>query len=764
MILLREYQEKAVKKLLEDSYLLLKERGRRQKMVFRAPTGSGKTVTMAAYINELCESLASRFDMSVQKIAVVWIAPNQLHLQSYDALKNYFQSLRSVRTIHFEDITDNCLHPNEILFLNWQSINKESNLYIRDNEQDKTLVRYIENAQENGTEVILVLDEAHYFATKGEAARKILQLINGKIEVYVSATIAPGLYGYTIHRAEVIEAEMIKRGVLLNPALDQDQQGGKSVDLILLEQALHKRDEIAGAYKKMGVKINPLLLIQLPNDSKTESYEDIKIRDMAEKYLDYRGIKKENHRLAVWLSHEKSNLEGIENYDSITDVLLFKQAIALGWDCPRAAVLLIYREIKQETFGIQTVGRILRMPEQKFYTEAILNTGYIYTNLSASLIQIVAEDMDYIVQNRALRIPQYQPLALNSAYINHRMIRNRLGSQFFQCLAEAAEEELGITMEISAGATKDDVQSYFEYNYQQMKKKLIEMNVAQIEIPIPRDIELSGGEGATEVQNVERFVKTPEELNRLFFRFCQENVGSFAKSDSAPVLELALLTLFEEYLTIFEYEARKIILYSLNRDIFVKLIDIALRKYEQLLQKKAAESKNIVKENQWDVPPERIFNEQYLQKLAEISALEPFYEKYNASKPEREFVSFLERNKHHIQWWYKNGERNKEDFSVAYIDREGGVRGFFVDFIILMKSGRIALFDTKTIDSDLEFINKHNALNAYIIENSSSKHPIIGGVIVPDIKGESTLWKFSTTPIQSAKDISDWTIFDPAAF
>ena len=49
--------------------------------------------------------------------------------------------------------------------------------------------------------------------------------------------------------------------------------------------------------------------------------------------------------MAVWLSEEKSStLPNIEKQDSEVDVLLFKQAIALGWDCPRASILVIFRE------------------------------------------------------------------------------------------------------------------------------------------------------------------------------------------------------------------------------------------------------------------------------------------------------------------------------------------------------------------------------------------------------------------------------------
>lgn len=77
--------------------------------------------------------------------------------------------------------------------------------------------------------------------------------------------------------------------------------------------------------------------------------------------------------MAVWLSKEKQNLDHIEDNDNMTEVLLFKQAIALGWDCPRAAVLLIFRKLESFTFTVQTIGRILRMPEQRFYPNDLLN-------------------------------------------------------------------------------------------------------------------------------------------------------------------------------------------------------------------------------------------------------------------------------------------------------------------------------------------------------------------------------------------------------
>ena len=39
------------------------------------------------------------------------------------------------------------------------------------------------------------------------------------------------------------------------------------------------------------------------------------------------------------------------------------------------------------------------MPEQKYYTDQRLNQGYVFTNLSKDIIEIVKDDMDYLSTN-----------------------------------------------------------------------------------------------------------------------------------------------------------------------------------------------------------------------------------------------------------------------------------------------------------------------------------------------------------------------------
>lgn len=61
-----------------------------------------------------------------------------------------------------------------------------------------------------------------------------------------------------------------------------------------------------------------------------------------------------NGKLAIWLADRKDNLDSIESNNSDVEVLIFKQAIALGWDCPRAHILVMFRDIQTPTFEIDS--------------------------------------------------------------------------------------------------------------------------------------------------------------------------------------------------------------------------------------------------------------------------------------------------------------------------------------------------------------------------------------------------------------------------
>ena len=71
--------------------------------------------------------------------------------------------------IAINEIQNNCLDENEILFVNWESLNKEDNLFIKDNERDWNLTKVVENTKDEDREIVLIIDESHRAAKTSKA-------------------------------------------------------------------------------------------------------------------------------------------------------------------------------------------------------------------------------------------------------------------------------------------------------------------------------------------------------------------------------------------------------------------------------------------------------------------------------------------------------------------------------------------------------------------------------------------------------------------
>src|SRR4030066_957808 len=164
---LKTYQENTVEELLGKAKRLLIYSGEK-KLVFKSPTGSGKTIMMAEFLKKLVDDTEIRNSLSF-----IWTAPRQLHIQSRGKLERYFEDSRALKCSFFEDLDDRKIDENEILFFNWESINKKDNVYIRDNEQEFNLSKVLERTKEEGRELILIIDEAHHHATSDISQRLI---------------------------------------------------------------------------------------------------------------------------------------------------------------------------------------------------------------------------------------------------------------------------------------------------------------------------------------------------------------------------------------------------------------------------------------------------------------------------------------------------------------------------------------------------------------------------------------------------------------
>lgn len=781
------YQIEAVNELVKKTISLLQEKGYRKKLVFKAPTGAGKTVMTSQMLDELTTQLAEVGN----EFAVIWIAPNKLHQQSYMKMKNYFTETRVLHPVMYDELDHSIngyIKPGEIFFVNWESINKDKNVMIRDTELSSSLYDITYRTQEeHQLPIIVVIDEEHMFG--GRAAiqsEKVLKNINPKVEIRVSATpITQPDELVTVSRDKVIIEEIIKDGITINPMVN-DPNSGMSENEYLLEQAITKREEIKAAYETLGVRINPLLLIQLPNDS-SEALDDNErgIMEMVKARLDAKyGITTGNGKLAVWLASDKQNLDGLENEYNLTEVLLFKQAIALGWDCPRAAVLLIFRDIQSTTFGVQTVGRIMRMPEQKYYPNQLLNHGWVFTNLSRDRIEVVAEDMNYITKALvAYRRESLSNVSLPSAYSERLSSdRNRLGPDFWPVLVETFNNKWfkqPIQQSLFNFSPFDDDEEDKEEtlgnnNYGSSFLNDIAKNRSQaeriagidfsnhgVQVQLVSDVEVTGEAGTTMVDEnkIVKFARNQEELSAILTKFCEKLLGGFEKI-SVTSLRGYIYQLMEEYLGFFETEAPRVILYYRNRPKFEDVIKKAIEKYLDRINKRRKEAKQrAFKEYYWEVPEAREYNEAVNRTVPEIKnhALLPFVQQTNVSNPEDRFEKFLECHKDSIDWWYKNGDEGKQHYSITYTTLGDTQSLFYVDFIIRMKNGQVFLFDTKSPNSDIEAPNKHNALISYMTNEANAHLNLKGGILIE--QGEN--WYYCSMKIENTNDLTGWDAFNP---
>jgi type III restriction enzyme len=755
---LKDYQKTAVDKLLSHSKKLLEKDGSRV-CVFKSPTGSGKTIIVADFLQQLAsEQLSKRYSF-------IWISGNNLHTQSKEKLEKYLEASRYTLS-YLDEIQNTEFKENEIVFVNWHSLTKKdrktgewSNIFMRENEQDRNLPTFVKNTKDEGREIVLIVDESHYHYWSKQSQELIQDVIGPKLTLEVSATpsitpspeeIVNNDAGYVSVKFEDVVAEgMIKSEVVINKEIGEGINADLSADEAVLDASVLKQKQLKKLYEEEKSDVNPLVLIQLPSESQSTSALDESKLEFVQKYLEEKhDISLDNGKLAIWLSDTKENLDLIENTNSKVEVLVFKQAIALGWDCPRAQVLVMFRDIGSVTFEIQTVGRILRMPEIRHYDSQDLNQAYVYTNLeSITIRQDDDTSLTYFKVHPVHRIDSYTEINLPSVYLS-RVDYGDLTLSFRKLLIEEANKRFKITQKDSAkeGYRKADVD--LELYPEELTKAII----ADAVIPnLDEAKDITGSSVEFSVQ--------ADDIKYKFEKFAKLMSLPFAPVRSHTKIQQAFYDWFDQYLG---YEdksrieiQRVVVCSSVNQKIFAEIIERAKERFRDV-RIKEQNAKQKKKEYIWDVPVVDYYNENSEAVNTSNYALETCYLDKKRSKPEIAFEEMLNES-NNIEWWYKNGVSKETYFAIPYTDKDGFERAFYPDFILKKKDGSVGIIDTKsgfTAESEDARL-KSNALQEYIFKHKKLK--LFGGLMIPEKTG---LKMFVGKDYTSDSKDTDWIEID----
>lgn len=765
---LKDFQESAINQLSLTFLDLWNTGDYKIPLVFKAPTGAGKTIMMAEFLRCLDDNYQFHEDK-----AYLWISfgGDESYTQSKNKLYHYYNEGTDMNLKDINNISEGKLYKNNIFFINWSKIkgtDKESKKLRKPNEHTEgefgVFDEFIKKTK-NERDLVLIIDEAHT-ETNTTLANEVIELINPRIILKVTATpsdVTQKKAGFI----EVLEEDVIKSGLIKEKIIIQTEEEIKqlenkeySEDEIMLELAFKKRLELKKYYEDLELDINPLVLIQLPSDEKEKEDVASNKKDMVLSFLKQKGVKE--NEIAIWLSNEKKNLELIEKNNNEVNFMIFKVAPATGWDCPRADVLVMFREIGSPSFHTQIIGRIKRMPEGHHYAKEELNKAYIYTNYNKNHIKDIKE-----VENGNKPPIYYTKLREGISQITLETIFHHRTD--FNTLTPPPLWQKSFVKSLDNHFGTELLSIDFSKNITSIKNK-INLDQESVNNQIIVD---------AEIESFDNFVKEIKDkgknldyhfsqldIERLYNLLCFEELkkqqldeAKYNPSRSWGQLKQALNVWFSTR-------------FGLDRSVWYKIIvnellnpNSELKKaiHKALIEFRTTYNIEIKEKEEKDIfdtlipEQEMSYTEDFEELKTSKNVYEKFYIKkvYKGKDNETKFIEFLESQ--NIDWWHKQEDSGRNVFAIEYYDtQEKKNRLFYPDFIVKQKN-RIYLLDTKSGNTakSQETADKNKALQKWIKDKKGTyDFEIIGGIM--DFKHPN--WRINTKENYVYENDSDWEI------
>ena len=677
-----------------------------REIVLKSCTGSGKTIILTRFMDE--------YGRSFFRKVFVWLTPGKgdLEEQSKRKMDKY---IRGSRTKLLSDVMLSGFRENDACFINWEKLTKKGSNALKEGEHINFLER-IDRAKQDGLSFVVIVDESHQNDTV--KAADILRYFAPEKIIRCSATPKnyPDAFLIEIPEEDVIVEGLIKKMLVINEDFPQSVQVENQI-AFLLEKALAKQRSLHSAFLNRKSKVNPLIIVQIPNKNEV-------MLDEIERWFESHGITYENGQLSVWLSKKHENLDGIEENDSPRIAVIIKQAIATGWDCPRAHILVKLRDNMNETFEIQTIGRIRRMPEATHYDSDLLDCCYLYT-LDEKFVAGVRGNLGK------------GALSATTLYLKPEIREISLIS----------EQKSGLSNTRDPAAALASIRQYFAQTYHtdgRTRENQTRLETAGY-IFSDQIVDYTKS-GSVSILNQEQF----RDLNDIRV-FTELNTHIHGREYHHRVAEIGL-KIGLEYAQMNAILRR---LFDRNTRYVNKILRLETREVYAFLLNNAQRIKNDVRQAM------AITLDQKMMKVPQISTVDfhipqsclftydaesksqaeltkNVYENYLSSaeprsSSEKKFERYCQ-SCDAVDWFYKNGDKGAEYFSIVYMDSFGKQKSFFPDYIVSLH-GQLWIIETKggftrtgqSEDIDIFSPRKFEVLKAYL-----NKYKLRGGFVRED--------------------------------
>jgi len=395
---LKKYQAEAVNEVavrLGEAREDYREKDRRVSFSLSAITGAGKTVMAAAIFEILFDGSADLAIDGDPSATILWVTddPNLNEQTRFRLMEASERLSPSSLQIIDDGFDQERFESRNVYFLNRQKLTAKTFIEQSD-ERTYTLWETISNSIDDPeTTVYMVLDEAHRGVTLKKSAADeedrlttVLRLINGvngtppmPIVLGISATVErfnaamkDAKNRTSLPSVEVDNMKVQASGLLKDTiSLDLPIETG-AFETVLAKaagEATRQSTELWDQYAEQeGVAepVVPLLVVQVPNKPSSSDVADV---------LDaIHGAWPElpegsvanvfgEHATETYGKYEVPYVAPQDVQDSShVRVLLAKDAISTGWDCPRAETLLSLRAARDRVHITQLLGRLVRTP------------------------------------------------------------------------------------------------------------------------------------------------------------------------------------------------------------------------------------------------------------------------------------------------------------------------------------------------------------------------------------------------------------------